>query len=106
MGQRRLPGCWAYPTWDVAALLSREVESGSCLSLPEIPYPVVLSAARVPASRDESKSKDPGGVSPAIQLQGVLLKTFFAEPGISVIATSVKRARLFKARSRPLWVWK
>jgi hypothetical protein len=33
-----------------------------------------LSAAPVPAGRDERKSKDPEDVSSAIQLQGVLLK--------------------------------
>jgi hypothetical protein len=41
---------------------------------------VFLSAARVPAGRDERKSKDPEDVSPAIQLQEVLLKTASFEP--------------------------
>jgi hypothetical protein len=41
----------------------------------EISYPVFLSAARIPVSRDERKSKDPEDVSLAMHLQGVLLKT-------------------------------
>ena len=38
---------------------------------------VILSDARVRRSRDERKSKDPENVSAAVQLQGILLKTFF-----------------------------
>lgn len=49
-----------------------------CLGFDEIlSGPVILSAARVPAGRDERKSKDPEDVSSAIRLQGVLLKTAF-----------------------------
>ena len=44
----------------------------------EHPTPVVLSAAQVPASRDERKSKDPEDLSSTMQLQGVLLKTVLA----------------------------
>jgi len=36
------------------------------------PYPVVLSAVRVPASWDERKSKDSEDVFPAMPIQGVL----------------------------------
>jgi hypothetical protein len=42
------------------------------------PYPVVLSAVRVPASWDERKSKDSEDVSPAMPIQGVLQKTFLS----------------------------
>lgn len=39
----------------------------------------MLSAARVPASRDERKSKHPEDVSCTLRFQGVLLKNFSCE---------------------------
>jgi len=38
--------------------------------LPKMFYPVVLSAARVPGSRDERKSKDPEDMSPCHTVPG------------------------------------
>jgi len=55
---------------------------------------VFLSAARIPASRGERKSKDPEDVYPAIQLQGVLLK-HFSEPCLpAAIENSAIRIQL------------
>ncbi len=57
-------------------LISKEMNPLVVPQFAEVsPAPVFLSAARVPARRDESKSKDPEDVSRAIQLQEVLLKT-------------------------------
>jgi hypothetical protein len=44
--------------------------------------PVFLSAVRVPASRDERKSKDPEQASLAMRFQGVLLNNLFLESKI------------------------